>query len=242
VAGLQREKNLTHLQRAPRTGLSIIAILAAALSWSPEIAKADNATLEGRFNAALDARSVSASTERPHPAYNRIPLTVELWARLDAKDDYNILVANELKASPTHWEVYTERGPGTYSAYLPGCSPAIIQSPTVVTDGRWHYLAMLFDGRTVRLFVDAKEVANVSVVRPAGLQGIAGPMAFGALVSGTLGCRGLIDEVRISNCVRPVTEIPTEPFSPDEKTVGLWHFDPDQDKAFADRSSIANRA
>jgi concanavalin A-like lectin/glucanase superfamily protein/hydrazine synthase alpha subunit-like protein len=233
---------LTDFQQLPRAGLESIVILVAALAWCFSVAEADEATLEGRFKAALDASSVAASTEKPNPAYNSIPLTVELWARLDAKEDYNILVANELKASPTHWEVYTEHGSGTYSAYLPGCSPSVIKSPTVVTDGGWHYLAMVFDGHAVRLFVDANEVAHVKVVRPVNLQGVTGSMTFGALVSGTLGCKGLIDEVRISNSIRPIVGIPTEPFSPDENTVGLWHFDSDQNKAFADHSSIANLA
>ena len=232
---------MTHF-RHPGTKLSAIVILVAALAWFTEKAQAAEATPEGRFGAALDANRVSASTEKPNPAYNGIPLTVELWARLEAKQDYNILVANELKASPTHWEVYTERGPGTYSAYLPGCSPSIIKSPTVVTDGKWHYLAMTFDGNSVRLSVDANQVAHVKVVRAANLQSVTGSMAFGALVSGGLGCKGLIDEVRISNCIRPIAKMPTEPFSPDEHTVGLWHFDSDQKKAFVDHSSIANAA
>jgi len=196
----------------------------------------------GKFGSAL-APSQLGALAQPSPAYNKRPLTVECWAQVFSKTGFNILVANELKSSATHWELYTYAGSGVFSAYLPSNQPAEVKSPVDLTDGQWHYVAMVLDGQHIRLYVDAQEVLTVAETIPADLTGQAGPLAFGSLAEGTLGCDGAVDEVRISNVARPITAIPTAPFACDENTIGLWHFDelpPDQ--RFADVSPLQNQA
>src|SRR6185503_18438693 len=90
---------------------------------------------------------------------------IECGARLNAKDRFNILVANQTKESSDHWELYTYAGSGVFSAYLPGFEPAEIQSAVDIPDAKWHYVAMTFDGAQVQLFVDAKPVKQVEVKR-----------------------------------------------------------------------------
>jgi hypothetical protein len=184
---------------------------------------ASGALVPGRFGRALDARRARASAPSK-PAYATTPLTVECWAKLDGKSGFNILVANHTKESSDHWEVYTYAGSGELSAYLPGYEPAEIKSGVDITDGRWHHVAMAFDGSRVRLSLDARLVKDAAVVRKAPGGG-EGRLYFGAYPPQTIGCDGVVDEVRISAGVRPLDRLPDGPFVADAQTLGLWHFD-----------------
>jgi hypothetical protein len=177
---------------------------------------------EGAFGQALEATR-GAVVVPAHPAYHALPLTVECRARLLSRERYNILVANETKASATHWELFTTPGDGVLHAYLPGRKPDHAHTKTVVTDGQWHWFAMVMEEDRVRLFVDGEEQASVTSIGPTR-KGIAGPLAVGGLVEGPFACDGLIDEVRISKQARPIVGVPRSELAADELTVGLWHF------------------
>jgi hypothetical protein len=195
-----------------------------------------------RFTRCLDARETAAYVAAS-PAYNARPLTVELWARINGAQSYNILIANETKASPTHWEVFTMPGSGVLAAYLPGNKPPQFEGRTPLADGNWHYLAMVTDTRSVRLYVDGREEAGGEVTRPPDLQPVPAPMFFGSLVERALSCDGALAEVRVSSAARQITSVPTAPLEADEQTVGLWRFDqPPQDGRYSDRSATENAA
>jgi hypothetical protein len=184
------------------------------------------ARVEGRFGRALlPVNDPAHRAQLPgNAAYQGAPLTVECWAKLNDKSHFNILVASESKASPAHWELYSYAGSGCFSAYLPGNEPAEIVSKKVITDDQWHYLAMVLDGARVRLYVDAEEVADAPFSR--GLKSPTLAPLFLGDVEG-IGCRGLVDEVRISNTARTVTTIPQAPFDWDAETLALAHFEGD---------------
>ncbi|MFO0946249.1 MAG: LamG-like jellyroll fold domain-containing protein [Planctomycetota bacterium] len=177
--------------------------------------------------------------------YQKPPLTVECWARLEDKRPFNILVANGHKESGTHWEIYTTAGSGTLSAFIPGASPSVIDSGKEIVDNQWHAIAMIYEAARVRLFVDGKEVSDTAIA--GGIPtASSGPLSFAAYPPQSIGCAGEIDEVRISRGVRNLPSAPMGPFEPDEATVGLWHFDAgeglEKNKAFADASKINNPA
>src|SRR5262245_52824408 len=71
--------------------------------------------VEGRFGKALDSKIAYAST-RSRAAYHTPPITVECWAKVFSKTGFNILVANNVKTSGEHWELYTYVGSGAFSA------------------------------------------------------------------------------------------------------------------------------
>jgi hypothetical protein len=196
----------------------------------------DKMLVDGRFGKALDARRASASADSK-AAFRKLPFTVECWAKLDGKTGFNILVANNLKESGEHWEIYSYAGSGEFSAYLPGYDPAEIKSGVEITDGKWHYLAMILDGEKVRLYVDAKLVKEITVTRrqPAGALG---KLSFGAYLPQKIGCAGLLDEVRLSNGVRKIDSVPDAPFAADEETIGLWHFDKADGNIFRDAAAL----
>ncbi|MBM3495035.1 MAG: hypothetical protein FJX72_12060 [Armatimonadetes bacterium] len=177
------------------------------------------------FGKVLDARR-SRPVLPANPSYSAPPLTVECLAKLDGAKGFNILVANEPKSSATHWEMYTYAGTGVLSVYMPGYSPSEIRSDALVVDGKWRYCAMTFDGRTVRLYVDAKMVKSESVLRLPGMPAVAGPLGVGDVPGTGIGCDGLIDEVRVSSVIRPIAGIPAAPFEDDADTLVLMHFDP----------------
>jgi hypothetical protein len=191
---------------------------AASVSDDPKVV-----LTEGQFGQALNARRGHAEANAK-PAFHSVPLTVECWVNVSSKAGFNIFVANHAKESSDHWELYTYAGSGEFSAFLPGYEPAEIKSGTDITDGRWHYVAMTFDGALVRLFVDARPARQVEVKRVRS-GGPAGPLWFGAYPPQKIGCDGSVDEVRISNVQRVIETSPSGPFVRDQHTVGLWHMD-----------------
>jgi hypothetical protein len=182
-----------------------------------------DALTEGRFGKALDARRASI-TLPSLAALQTPPLTIECWTRLFSKSGFNILVANNLKESANHWELYSYAGSGEFSAYLPGYSPSEIKSGLDITDGRWHHVAMTFDGTRVRLHVDAKLARDQQVTRQKSDDKL-GQLWIGAYPPQQIGCDGLVDEVRISKSLRAMERLPEGPFATDDQTLGLWHLD-----------------
>ena len=192
----------------------------------------------GRFGNALNPQGITFAA--PGKAvYQEPPLTVECWAKLNGKDNFNILVANSPKESPKHWELYTTAGTGTLSAYLPGVSPPNIDSGVNIVDGRWHYVAMTMLPNRVRLYVDGKQVKDQEIGSPHQTPSI-GPLWFGCYPPQSIGCDGLIDEVRISKIARDIRQLSNVPFTADADTIGLWHFDTLVNGRFADVSITRN--
>ena len=207
----------------------------------PELPKKEVAELlvPGRYGKALNGRAGGALA-KGNAVYRTPPLTLECWAKLDDRQSFNILVANELKSSPTHWELFTVAGSGHLAVYLPGMQPDHARSDIDVCDGKWHCLAMLYEPERVRLFVDGKQVAD-QPMKSRGGEPIPGDVAIGTLVSRELGCAGLIDDVRLSRGIRDVSKVPTVPFEKDDATIGLWRLDEiNKDRELGDESKTKN--
>ncbi len=156
-------------------------------------------------------------------AYRELPLTVELRAKLNSKGGFNILVASDPKASAQHWELYSYSGSGVFSAYLPGRGGEF-KSAANICDGQWHALAAILEPTRVRLYVDGKQVLDAPA-KPLAGTAQPGGLAFGRLVDGSIGCDGLVDDVRLSKGVREIGGVGKEPLKADAQTIGLWNFD-----------------
>jgi beta-mannosidase len=230
---------LTHAAIA----LSLICTMTTRQSASGADWSLKDTVMEGKFGTALDATYLAADAVKPLAAYKTFPITVELWCRLDGSASFNILVANEPKESRDHWEIYSEAGAGTLSAFLPGMTPAIIKSPKVVTDGQWHYVAMVVDDKNAALYVDGNEVVKTPIAKNQGGTVVSGAISAGKALSadGVLECNGRIDDLRLSNTAREIHGVPDGPLKADAHTIGLWSFDyVEGAKEFADASSNAN--
>ena len=86
-----------------------------------------------------------------------IAVTIECRAKLDGKQGFNILVASEIKASATHWELYTHANRGTLALYMPGRG-GDYDSKVDVCDGKWHDFTASVDEKSVVMWVDGKQV------------------------------------------------------------------------------------
>jgi type 1 glutamine amidotransferase len=184
---------------------------------------------DGKFGKALDARVLPASIEGDD-RYRKPPLTVECWAKLFSKTGFNVLVSTDPKTSGQHWEIYTYAGKGDFSAYLPGTLQGEIRSGVDVCDGQWHNLAMTHDGKTVRLYVDGKQVKEQRVAYRPEAKPQPGPLLIGGAYVGDqhIGCDGLIDDVRISNVARSTIAVPKTALTRDDQTLTLWSLDGDE--------------
>lgn len=193
----------------------------------------------GKFGQALNARGGFAVA--PHRAeYNAPPLSAECWTKLDGKAGFNILVANNLKESGDHWELYTYAGAGDLSVYVPGYEPAEIRSGVDIVDGKWHFVSMTFDSGRVQMYVDGKQVKDAAISRRKDAKsGPLGGLAIGAYPPHSIRCDGLVDEVRVSRGVRKIAGVPDKPPEADEQTLGLWKLDEAHDNVFADASKLA---
>ena len=177
---------------------------------------------EGAFGHALDARQgalVTPGCER----YGHAPLTVACRVKLLGKDQYNILVAQETKASALHWELFTTPGDGVLHVYVPGRAPDHVHTARVITDSAWHWVFMVMENARIRLFVDGEQVADeastiVNTTR------VPGALVLGGLVEGGFGCNGLIDEVRIGAGQLPADLNPGTELGVDADTLALWRF------------------
>ena len=194
------------------------------LTQAPPAPKADVPRLtEGKFGKGLNGPAGGAVVAG-RDEFHQFPITVECWTKLSDKGPYNILVANELKSSGTHWELFSMAGTGNFTVYTPGFIPDHCHTTAMICNGKWHHVAMVLEPARIRLYVDGQVVADQKCQRTA-MGSTAGKLSIGSLVESTIGCTGVIDEVRISRGIRSFEADPGKAFENDESTLGLWHLD-----------------
>ena len=157
--------------------------------------------------------------------FEQWPLTVELRAKLDGKSGYNILVASSEKAASAHWEIYTHHKRGSLSVYLPGRG-GDFDTGVDICDGKWHDILVSLSDESVKIWLDGKYVlerkpAAAGKVRAAQQR----QLGFGRLVEGSIGCDGVMDDLRISRGANEPTTWIKGPRKRMDITLGLWSFD-----------------
>lgn len=152
------------------------------------------------------------------------PLTVEAWVKANDAKQEHVIVSNGLQMSGDHWELATRRDSGHLFALFQGIQPATIETECCLTDGRWHYVAMSWNERRVRLFVDDALVANVET-RPVDRPVHPGEFALGMRADEKRLTDLILDDVRISGVARDLVAAPELPLTKDEATLQLWNFE-----------------
>lgn len=194
--------------------------------------------------ALKNSPKAAASSGHVYPgaeAYRRPPMTVEIRAKLQRRDQYNILVASDTKRSTDHWELFSMNGSGVLTAYLPGMKPDHVHSTAMICDGKSHTLSMIYEPNRVRLYVDSKQVADQAVSARDGVQRVPGALAIGQLVEGTFGLAGTIDWVRISTGIRDIPVGPVVRVTRDDSTIGLWTYEHSTDDIDTPPSDASSR-
>ncbi|MBM4047004.1 MAG: hypothetical protein FJ279_18025, partial [Planctomycetes bacterium] len=130
----------------------------------------------------------------------------------------------------------------TDSSYAGWSASASLAQASGWEPGRWHHLAAVWDAESpradwLRLYVDGKRLSSATAVSKEDRLGAdasvrvrtSDPYAIqlGSLTTGRMPARALMDELRISRVARYRADFaPTrEPFSLDEHTTALFHFD-----------------
>ncbi len=105
---------------------------------------------------------------------------------------------------------------------------------------QWYHIAAIYDGSNMRLYVSGLKVANA--LTSGNIDATTDPLRIGSADGNNDFYVGLIDEVRVSNSVRYVSNftIPQSPFNPDANTAGLWHLNEGSGTTTADSSSNGN--
>jgi type 1 glutamine amidotransferase/cytochrome c2 len=180
------------------------------------------ALAEGKFGKALDATKGGVLLKTT-PEQSDPPLTVECWTKLNSKQGFNILVASEEKSSATHWELYSYAGSGVCSVFLPGRGGEF-KSESDICDGKWHHVGFALEAEKIRLFVDGKQVLDKAVTK-LDQKAAKGEICIGRLVEASIGCEGLIDDVRISRGATGLHHVPEKPLTRSDATLLLISFD-----------------
>jgi type 1 glutamine amidotransferase len=194
----------TVLGHAPESikasGTSTLIRRGTAWAAGAKVEKADPAVLKEKPEPQANLESAPATEGRViagKRSFRQLPLEISCRAKVTSKSRFNILVANEPKASRYHWELYTYAGSGELSLFLPG-GGGEFRSGVDVCDGKWHTLTARMNSRKLVLSVDGKEVFSGAHTYPAVDAPDRGTLAIGRLVEGGIGCDGAIDEVTLS--------------------------------------------
>ncbi|MGI5831237.1 MAG: LamG-like jellyroll fold domain-containing protein [Thermoguttaceae bacterium] len=185
------------------------------------------------------------------------PMTLLAFVKLDRTDRYNVLFAYDVKSSPNHWELYTGPQGGAPSLYIPGNSVETMTADTDLADGTWHYLGLVMTETSVELYDNGKQVLRGTLDRtPSPVEnGIGCSVGIGVTAEQSIDSACKIDELLLraglpENEYTPEV-IPDQPFTPDEKTLLLCHFDGNQapedfhalfDSLIAPREGLAKKA
>ncbi|MCF6284246.1 MAG: PQQ-binding-like beta-propeller repeat protein [Candidatus Hydrogenedentes bacterium] len=178
------------------------------------------ASLSEAFGHALAGGMVVAG----NAAYRTPPLTITCRVKLNSASGFNILVANDTKASGTHWEIFTQTGSGHLSVYMPGSTPDHLRTDQNLCDGKWHQVTFHYGAKEVALYIDGEEVAR-QAFKSNSKATVPGGLAFGRLVGGGFGCDGPIDDVQMLRGIQPVSVAGNAPQKKNEHSIGLWSFD-----------------
>ena len=151
-------------------------------------------------------------------------MTVEAWIFVTDMAGERMVVNKE-----DSWEFAAIDG-FFQSALNGGGGWAWFNSAIQIKNKEWTHVAMTWDGKNVRMFVNGKEGAK-SPTAGKSLNATDSTFKVGRRVRGNAVLHsifdGLVDEVRISKTIRynGNYKVPQEGFEPDNDTVALYHFD-----------------
>jgi hypothetical protein len=161
--------------------------------------------------------------------------TIDLWVLFrDLRDGQDIIGQREDGDKQWRLRKETDETLVFYWMYNGVRQVSLVSAPIVWQKGEWYHVALVRNNEQFMLFLNGKSVAEATyegeLLKPNDRLKIG---SFGTGVSATSFLKGNIDELRISKGVARWTEdfsndVPSVPYSDDEDTVLLIHFDGDQ--------------
>ena len=169
--------------------------------------------------------------------------TVECWVRSegDPRRDQGLVSNTEGSGFGLFWRSRTSPFPTGYVS-MGGRKYLVCKAPKQPRLKRWHHLALTYDGKQARLFVNGKlrdELPGETHVSSSRALYIGGEPNSRSRLDSPFA--GMIDEVRISRVVRYTQNFkPAKYYGKDAHTILLMHFDTDSETAFFDDSAIGH--
>ena len=132
-------------------------------------------------------------------------MTLSAWVKTTAEGPWQSIVTKGESA----WRL-TEMDPLQFGLRGINTSPAVMTSvgaSHAVSDGQWHHVAAVYDGRSMFLYVDGELSAYEKAYGSVAINHA--PVLVGANADANLGCEwlGSIDDVRIYNCALTRAEV-----------------------------------
>jgi hypothetical protein len=223
---------VAYLTEARRIGLGEqIRPVAVRPTLLPEsaLAAGENRTL------VLDGKASCVTAPASSFSIPDGPFTVEAWVAPEADGTTGIIAGN------FDFLLYLLGGRPVFGLDIGEATAWASGQQSPIAGGKWHHLAGEFDGETVRLFVNGKQVATSKASGTQPRSGV--DLHVGAQCDDagrrSVFYKGRIDELRISKVARYGAEgfAPTRRHEPDADTVVLLHFDAEVGPFTPDHSS-----
>lgn len=164
---------------------------------------------KGRFGAALrfDGVDDCVFLPDPHAIRGLKQITVECWFNQEETPGRRFLVCHDVGF---HFEVDDAMGTSISLYNQGGAVPNVEGKPHqqvflpghLIRPGRWHHLAITYDGHMVSHFLDGVLRGRLEGPRDFSLGAPSRGLWIGCYVGMDYWFSGLIDEVRVSDCVR----------------------------------------
>ncbi|HYG76608.1 MAG TPA: LamG-like jellyroll fold domain-containing protein [Planctomycetota bacterium] len=224
-------KNIEFVKGEDKTAPVIAAVTLDKQFLNPTPASAPKTVTDGKIGRALACRVREDFIEAAHHIdYDPAQFTVEAWIYMDSWPDGGekrrwIVNKNAHEGQAGHYGlIISDKCAG---AYLNIDKTYQAVSPEVLKLGQWQHLAMTFDEKTLKVYLDGAVVASTEVnkARSPGTM----PFAIGRRQDGHVSFNGLIDEVRVYRRPLSDAEIKLRIQEPQkvsqEGLTGYWNFD-----------------
>lgn len=157
----------------------------------------------GLIGDAIDFDGVNDMLEvDPFEVSNTNALTVSGWVRIDSFTFDQRIITKATDGFNRVFEL-TIRNTGAVRGRfsLDGVRREYVSAPGVVSLGTWHHLVTIWDGSTIRVFVDGIELGTKAVSGSLDSNSTM-PVTLGNVASGDRAFDGLLDEVRVETVAR----------------------------------------
>ena len=185
----------------------------------------------GRFGFGWNA-AASGIYLPAEPRLGQSPLTIELWVKTVVKDQSHVFASHGLQTSGDFWEIGTRGNTGKVFARFNATVPSQFETDVAIADGEWHFIAVIWDGDSIKLFVDNRMLIN-QAVESSEIPVHAAGLSLGTRTDQRRLTSVLLDDVRISAQARDIVAAPELPLQRDDQTLHLWDFEETQEDYLA---------
>ena len=187
----------------------------------------------GKFGRAILLDGTRQTIRIPH--YPRLKpadgITISAWIKpTECSDEWREIYRKEdggarhlLAIGKTSGRYGLWCGLGIGGSYVERGAPI---APSDLKDGQWHLVAVTYDGSSIRLYADGKEIGKAAVKGPLDRAG-SSPAYIGSSGGSSEFFAGGIDDVRIYDRALSAAEIKACPNTVERGLVGWWKLDGD---------------